>query len=97
MLSSIIHPNQSGFVKGRSMIDHIRLIDDLINLSNKFNQAGMIVSLDFLKAFDSVKKGTILATLRKFNFGNYFLKLIKTLINNAQSCVQNGGWLSVFI
>ena len=96
VLSTIIHQSQSGFVKGRSMVDHIRLIDDFINLSNTFNTPGMVVSLDFQKAFDSVEKSTILASLRKFNFGDYFLKLVKTLINNAESCVQNGGWLSGF-
>ena len=96
VLGNIINLNQSGFVKGRSMSDHIRIIDDFINLSNSLCSPGMIVSLDFLKAFDSVEKSTIFASLRKFNFGDYFLKLIKTLLNNAESCVKNGGWLSSF-
>ena len=88
---SIVHPNQSGFVKGRLVTDYIRLIDDFNKLPYKFNQAGMIVFLDFLNAFDSVEKGSI------SNFDDYFIKLIKTIINNAESCVHNGGWLFVFL
>ena len=96
ILPSIIHTTQSGFVKGRSIADHIRLIDDIINLSKQQNTPGMIVSLDYQKAFDSVEKCSILAALHKFNFGPFFIKLVNTLIHKSESCIQNGGWLSSF-
>ena len=32
--------------------------------------------------------------MEKFNFGHLFINMIKTLTNNNESCVQNGGWLS---
>ena len=95
-LPTLIHTTQSGFVKGRSIVDHIRIIDDIINLSKQHNTPGMVVSLDYSKAFDSVEKSSILAALRKFNFGSYFIKLVSTLISNSESCIQNGGWLSDF-
>ena len=93
-LPDLIHFNQSGFMKNRSITDHIRTIDDLISLSNSTNQSGMIVSLDFAKAFDSIDTGAIFSALDKFNFGNSFINMIKTLVNKNKSCVQNGGWLS---
>ena len=95
-MPSIIHTSQSGFIKGRSIVDHIRLIDDIINFSGKKKSPGMIVSLDYQKAFDSIEKSSILSALQKFNFGSNFIKLVSTLINNTESCVQNGGWLSGF-
>ena len=96
ILPSIIHTSQSGFIKGRSIVDHIRLIDDIINLSRKKKSPGMIVSLDYQKAFDSIEKSSIISALQKFNFGSNFINLVNTLINKTESCVQNGGWLSGF-
>ena len=94
VLSYIINTNQSGFLKGRSISDHIRTLDDIIHTAGKCNSPGMIVSLDFAKAFDSVDKETILGALRKFNFGNNFIHMVRTIMANTESCVQNGGWLS---
>ena len=97
VLGSIIDVSQSGFMKGRSICDHIRLIDDIINLSNKFNAPGMVVSLDFEKAFDSISKQIIVDSLSYFNFGQNFIKMVSTLLNNSESCVQNGGLLTQWI
>ena len=94
VLHKIIHLNQSGFMKGRLIENHIRLIDDIIHTSNKNNTPGMIVSIDFQKAFDSVSHEYIVKTLRKFNFGDNFINFIKVILSNTESCVQNGGWLS---
>ena len=93
-LPDLININQSGFMKNRSISDHIRTIDDLICLSNSSNNSGMIVSLDFAKAFDSIDTNAIFNALDKFNFGRNYINMIKTLVNKNKSCVQNGGWLS---
>ena len=96
VLSYIINVNQSGFLKGRSISDHIRTLDDVICVTDQNNKVGMIVSLDFAKAFDSIDHSTIIGALEKFKFGNNFIHMIKTLMNKNVSCVQNGGWLSGF-
>ena len=96
VLDKIIHSNQSDFMKGRQISDHIRLIDDIINLSDKLNLPGLIVSLDFAKAFDSISKQTILSSLKFFNFGNNFIQMVNTLLKNSESCIQNGGVLSSY-
>ena len=94
VLDKIIHPNQTGFMKGRNISDHIRCIDDTINLCNKLELPGMIISLDFEKAFDSISKQTIIDALKIFNFGPNFINLVETLIANSESCIQNNGNLS---
>ncbi|MCP3931562.1 MAG: hypothetical protein GY705_20955 [Bacteroidetes bacterium] len=93
-MDSLIHNDQVGFLKGRSMANHIRTIDDVISLAKEHHREGIVTSLDYQKAFDSIEKATILHTLKLFNFGPFFIKLIKTLISNTEACVQNGGWLS---
>ena len=96
VLPYLIGTSQSGFLKGRSISDHIRILDDLIILYKKYEKPGMIISLDFERAFDSVEKDTIISVLDKFNFGDSFINMVKVLIFNSESSVQNGGWISGF-
>ena len=65
VLKYLINPNQSGFIKGRSITEHKRLLDDFIDLSYKHDKPGMIISIDFKKDFDSIEKETIYATFKK--------------------------------
>ena len=83
-------------MKGRSIADHIRYIDDILNLTVKQKINGMLVSLDYEKAFDSINKNSIIAAMKSFGFGQYFIKCIETMMSSSESCVQNGGWLSTF-
>ena len=94
LMSSIIHHSQKGFIKGRNISEVIRYIDDTINLANQSHQSGLIASVDFSKAFDSVNKNTITNVLQMFNFGPKFRNLVKILIKNSESSVKNGGWVS---
>ena len=96
VLDKVINVNQSGFMKGRNISDHIRIIDDIINLANEFDTPGIIVSLDFEKAFDSLSKNSIIDTLKFFNFGESFINMVATLLKDSESCIQNNGFLSRF-
>ena len=50
----LVHHNQNGFVKGRSFFDAVRMIDDLLELAQITNKSGILVAIDFKKAFDSI-------------------------------------------
>ena len=47
MLPSLIHPDQTGFVKGRYIGENIRLIADVMEQTRKLNLSGILLSLDF--------------------------------------------------
>ena len=47
MLPSLIHPDQTGFVKGRYGGENIRLITDVMEQTRKLNLSGILLSLDF--------------------------------------------------
>ena len=95
-IDTVIHTNQKGFIKGRNISDLIRLIDDSILMTRQYSLPGLMVSVDFRKAFDSVSKNSILNALNIFKFGPTMLKFISVLINNNESSVRNGGWYSSF-
>ena len=93
VIKTIINEDQAGFVKGRNITLHLRLIDDIKNNLNVTNSSGALIALDFAKAFDTLRKECIIEALQILNFGVNFIKLIATVMQNTDSCVHNGGWL----
>ena len=57
---------------------------------------GMLVAVDIQKAFDSVNHQFLALDLKIYGFGKMFLKWIKTLLNNQESCIINGGILTKY-
>ena len=94
VLPTIISSSQKGFLKERNISELIRNIDDILQLSYLYHSPGLLVSVDFKKAFDSLNKKTILNSLHLFNFGPYLINLVSVLMRNSESCVKNAGWLS---
>ena len=90
----LINPLQKGFLKGRNISEIIRLIDDSLYTANYYKTPGLMVSIDFKKAFDSISKSSIINSLKIFNFGPYIISMVSALITNSESCVRNGGWHS---
>ena len=79
-------------VKCRNIGESIRLIDDLMSYAEQENlDAGLIFEADIEKAFDSVDRNFIFASLEKYGFCPDFIQLIKTLLANSESCVMDNG------
>ena len=73
-LPRLIHPNQAGFVKGRFIGDAVRIIQDLIEYTDKKNLPGLLLFIDFEKAFDALEWNFVWKVFEKYNFGDSFLK-----------------------
>ena len=69
MLPHLIHADQTGFIKGRYIGENIRLINDLMEQTNATKIPGVLLALDFRKAFDTLEWTLISYALQKFNFG----------------------------
>ena len=96
VLDFLIHENQKGFLKGRYIGDNTRLIYDIL-FSAKENQIpGMILQIDFEKAFDSVSWKFMYKALKFFNFGSDLIRWVKCLYNGASLCVLQNGFFSDF-
>ena len=91
VLPSIIHPCQSGYVKGRFIGESIRLIADTMNFTKTKNIPGIAVFLDFEKAFDSIEWDFIQKCLESFNFGPNLRQWISVFHKDISSCVVNNG------
>ena len=91
VLPEIIHHNQTGFVKDRYIGETIQSIYDLMDYTVEENIPGLMIFIDFEKAFDSVEWDFLLECLESFNFRPNFLNWVKTFYKNIQSCTINHG------
>ena len=95
-LQKLISHDQTGFIKNRFIGDNIRLIDVVIKYTAAKNIPGLLLFLDFEKAFDTPEWPFIQRTLQHFGFGLSFQKWIKIFYHDIESCVLNNGWESNF-
>ena len=65
---------------------------ELIAISKFHKKPGMILLIDFSKAFDSINHEFIYETLEFLNFGPYFIKIIKTMLNSRKCNMMIDGF-----
>lgn len=99
VLPSLINEDQTGFVPKRYIGDNIRLIYDVMRYLDMKNKPGLMLSLDFEKAFDSLDWGFMFKVLKSYGFGYDICKWVSTFYNNIKSTVIVNGqctsWFSV--
>jgi exonuclease III len=96
ILPSIINEDQTGYMKGRYIGENIRSIADLIMYTSLKNEPGIVLLIDFEKAFDTIKWDFIKKSMEFFNFGPIFIKWVNTIYHNIESTVINNGFSSGF-
>ena len=95
-LPNLINHDQTGFLKRRFIGENIRLIDCIIQYATERNIPGLLLFINFEKAFDSLEWSFIYDTLRSYGFGALSIKWVKTLYSHTESCTLNNGWASNF-
>ena len=92
VLPNIIHYNQCAYVKGRTICDAIRTVEDIMEFTERYCINGKMICIDFKKAFDTVSRNFLFKTLQAFGFGYSFIQWIHTFYKNISSCVLNNGF-----
>ena len=90
------HAHIKTYIAGRFIGENVRLIYDVLFETKQQNIPGLLLSIDFQQAFDSVSWKFISKTLDYFNFGPSIKKWIKLFQNGAESCILQNGFLSEF-
>jgi len=88
----LIHPDQTGFVKGRYIGQNIRLINDIMEHTKLHNIPGILLLLDFQKAFDTIEWSFIKNTLNFLNFGGGIKRWVSTFYTGPKSAVLKNGF-----
>lgn len=80
ILPDIIHSDQTGFVSGRCISENTRLLYDVIHYTEKRNVSGLLLLIDFEKAFDSVSWSFIKKTLIFFKVWARYKKVDRHIL-----------------
>lgn len=94
VLNKIVHVDQKGFLSGRFIGENVRLMYDVLFETKKQELPGLILSIDFEKAFDTVSWKFIDKTLKYYNFGQSIRTWIKLFQNGSESCIIQNGFMS---
>ena len=93
-LDTLINGDQKGFVEGRYIGEVIRTTYDIIQYAKKFNKTGLLLLIDFEKAYDSISFKFINKTLQSFNFGEDLIKWVNILLNDFKAVINHCGNIS---
>ena len=94
ILPEIIHSNQTGYVSCRYIGEAARSILDIMEYTKTLNIQGILLFIDFEKAFDSLEWNFMFKCLEIFGFGHSLVRWVKTFYNNVFSCIINNGSFS---
>ena len=99
VLPQLINDDQTGFITNRYIGDNIRLIYDLMDYLATKQLPGLLLCLDFEKAFDSLDWCFMLKVLKAYGFGNSVCRWIETFYYDIKSRVIVNGqatqWFNV--
>ena len=96
VLPKLVSNDQTGFIRDRFIGENIRLIDSVSKYTKAKNMPGLLLFLDFEKAFDTLEWPFIRKTFEHFGFGPTLLNWLKVFYCNSESCILNNGWASNF-
>ena len=94
VLGSIVDPDQTCSVPGRSISSNLALLRDTLDFIERTGETGILVSLDQEKAFDRVNRFFLMNLLEHFGFGPSFCNWIFTLYNGAYMRILVNDFLS---
>ena len=93
-MPSLISCDQVGYIKGRFIGENVRIIEDILSYTTTKHIPGLLILIDFEKAFDTVEWNFLFKSLKSYNIGSEFISWVKLLYNNITSCTVNNGHLS---
>ena len=91
VISGLIGEVQTAFISGRNIFDGVLVANEIIDWWKKRGKKGVIIKLDFEKAYDSVNWDYLLDLMFKFGFGHKWVGWIRECISTAKLSVLVNG------
>ena len=85
VIPNLISENQSAYINNRFISKGGRLISDILEITDPLQIDGLLMKID------SVNHFFLIFVLKRYGFGDDFIKWIKTLLKNQESFVLNVG------
>ncbi|XP_071683220.1 uncharacterized protein [Lolium perenne] len=92
----IISPNQTAFIKGRNILDGPLALLEIIHDIRKRKHSGVLLKLDFEKAYDRVNWDFLGEVLRCKGFDAGYIHRILQLVSGGQTVISINGEVGPF-
>ncbi|KHJ77846.1 hypothetical protein OESDEN_22534, partial [Oesophagostomum dentatum] len=92
--NAILSPEQTGFRKSYSTLDHIQALTALVEKSYEYNVRVYSVFIDFKKAFDSIALAALWNAMTHFKFDENLIKLIHPLYAKGSASIEIDGHMA---
>lgn len=96
IIDPLIDDSQAAFIKGRLIGDNIICAHEVLHSVRLSKQKGILLKLDFEKAFDQVNWEFLFEILEARGFGSLFTNWIKDILEGGRSCVSFNGMQGSF-
>jgi retron-type reverse transcriptase len=87
----IVHKNQYGFLKGRTIQDCLAWAFEFLYQCEKSNQEILLLKLDFAKAFDTIDHSAMIKIMQHMGFDERWIKWIQAIFGSGKSSVLLNG------
>ena len=83
----IIEQHQCGFTRGRATTDAIHTVKQIIEKSQELNIDIELLFIDFKQAFDSIKRGRLMAALKELGIEAKPRRLVKMTMSESTTTI----------
>ena len=80
VMNSIVASTQTTFLKDRTSVDGVEVVNEVLYLARKFERKCMVLKVDFGRAYESVDWGYLQYMRRRFGFNAKWIVCMKACL-----------------
>ncbi|XP_040292346.1 zinc finger protein 420-like [Bufo bufo] len=97
LILTIVHPDQTGFMPGKSTAINIRRLYTSLQIPGEDSGDRAVLTLDAAKAFDSIEWKYLWTVLNCMGFGTQFIRWVQVLYSTPRARIRANGGISDYI
>lgn len=93
-IREVVSEDQTGFIRHRSIASNLLPIQSIIDHTDETSSEGILLALDYSKAFDMIRWEVIKKALELFGFGDFISLVVDVLFKDIKTSASNAGFSS---
>jgi hypothetical protein len=95
-INKVISENQFGFIKGKYILDCVVALHEIIHEVKKKKQNGIILKIDFEKAYDKVNWQFLYSMLQQKGFGDKWSDWVMKTVKGGKVAIRTNGMIGPY-